>query len=79
MRFNSEGQVTPSAASRAKQGFHEERGVDVVEEGGAIETLRSQDAATRGQRLVRHMPGRGTAEETAGRTTDELMDLLRGE
>lgn len=79
MRLNSKGQVTIPAALRAKHGLHEGDEVDVVEEGGVLRIVRARGAETRGQRLVRHMRGRGTARETEGLSTDELMEMLRGE
>lgn len=79
MKLNSKGQVTIPAALRAKHGLHEGDEVTVVEDRGALRIVRVADAETRGQRLVRHMRGRGSAKETHGMTTDELMELLRGE
>ncbi|MEW2375068.1 AbrB/MazE/SpoVT family DNA-binding domain-containing protein [Micromonospora sp. NPDC047812] len=79
MKLNSKGQVTIPAALRARHGLHEGDEVDVVEEGGALRIVRVSGAETRGQRLVRHMRGRGGASQTSGMSTDELMELLRGE
>jgi AbrB family looped-hinge helix DNA binding protein len=79
MRLNSKGQVTIPAALRAKHDLHEGDEVDVVEDGGTLRIVRVRDAESRSQRLVRHMRGRGNAAETAGMSTDELMELLRGE
>ncbi|KAB1155667.1 AbrB/MazE/SpoVT family DNA-binding domain-containing protein [Micromonospora sp. AMSO12t] len=79
MKLNSKGQVTIPAALRARHGLHEGDEVDVVEEGGALRIVRVSGAETRGQRLVRHMRGRGGAKQTTGMSTDELMELLRGE
>ncbi|MEU2664311.1 AbrB/MazE/SpoVT family DNA-binding domain-containing protein [Micromonospora sp. NPDC049051] len=79
MKLNSKGQVTIPAALRARHGLHEGDEVDVVEEGGALRIVRVSGAETRGQRLVRHMRGRGGAKQTSGMSTDELMELLRGE
>lgn len=79
MKLNSKGQVTIPAALRARHNLHEGDEVDVVEEGGALRIVRVTGAETRGQRLVRHMRGRGGAREAEGMSTDELMDLLRGE
>ncbi|MEU2612003.1 AbrB/MazE/SpoVT family DNA-binding domain-containing protein [Micromonospora sp. NPDC007271] len=79
MKLNSKGQVTIPAALRARHGLHEGDEVDVVEEGGALRIVRVSGAETRGQRLVRHMRGRGGARQAEGMSTDELMDLLRGE
>jgi AbrB family looped-hinge helix DNA binding protein len=79
MRLNSKGQVTIPAELRAKHGLHEGDEVDVVEDGGTLRIVRAPGAETRGERLVRHMRGRGSATDTAGMTTDDLMELLRGE
>ncbi|MGC5329086.1 AbrB/MazE/SpoVT family DNA-binding domain-containing protein [Micromonospora sp. DT62] len=79
MKLNSKGQVTIPAALRARHGLHEGDEVDVVEEGGALRIVRVSGAETRGQRLVRHMRGRGGGKQTSGMSTDELMELLRGE
>ncbi|MEH0972525.1 AbrB/MazE/SpoVT family DNA-binding domain-containing protein [Micromonospora sp. CPCC 205546] len=79
MKLNSKGQVTIPAALRARHGLHEGEEVDVVEEGGVLRIVRVSGAETRGQRLVRHMRGRGGAKQTSGMSTDVLMELLRGE
>ncbi|MGC4789850.1 AbrB/MazE/SpoVT family DNA-binding domain-containing protein [Micromonospora sp. DT178] len=79
MKLNSKGQVTIPAALRARHGLHEGDEVDVVEEGGVLRIVRVSGAETRGQRLVRHMRGRGGAKQTSGMSTDELTELLRGE
>jgi AbrB family looped-hinge helix DNA binding protein len=79
MRLNSKGQVTIPALLRARHGLHEGDEVEVVEDGAALRIVRVEGAQSRGQRLVSHMRGRGAARETRGLTTDELMDLLRGE
>lgn len=79
MKLNSKGQVTIPAALRARHGLHEGDDVDVVDDGGALRIVRVEAAPTRGQRLVGQLRGRGTARETQGMTTDQLMELLRGE
>ena len=79
MKLNSKGQVTIPAPLRAKHGLHEGDEVEVVEEGDALRIVRVDGALTRGQRLVKHLRGQGTASETQGMTTDQLMELLRGE
>lgn len=79
MKLNSKGQVTIPAPLRAKYGLHEGDEVEVVEEGATLRIVRVDGAPTRGQRLVGHLRGRGTARETQGMTTDQLMELLRGE
>jgi AbrB family looped-hinge helix DNA binding protein len=80
MKINSKGQVTIPAALRARHGLHEGDEVDVIEEGGTLRIIRVSGAESRGQRLVRHMRGRGGgAKQSEGMSTDELMELLRGE
>ncbi|MCZ7375675.1 AbrB/MazE/SpoVT family DNA-binding domain-containing protein [Micromonospora sp. WMMC250] len=79
MRLNSKGQVTIPAALRARYNLHEGDEVDVVEDAGALRIVRVHGADTRGERLVRHMRGRGSAKETEHMSTEELMELLRGE
>jgi AbrB family looped-hinge helix DNA binding protein len=78
LKLNSKGQVTIPAPLRAKHGLHEGDEIDVIEENGALRIVRV-DAPSRGQRLVAHLRGRGTAQDTQGMSTDELMELLRGE
>lgn len=79
MKLNSKGQVTIPAALRARHGLHEGDEVDVVEDGGVLRIVRVSGAESRGQRLVRHMRGRGSAKQAERMSTDELMELLRGE
>jgi AbrB family looped-hinge helix DNA binding protein len=75
MRLNSKGQVTIPAELRRKYHLHEGDEVEVTEENGTLRIVRIEDSETRGQRWVRE--ARGTA--TSGMSTDELMELLRGE
>jgi AbrB family looped-hinge helix DNA binding protein len=79
VKLNRRGQVTIPAALRAKHGLREGDDVEVIDEGDALRIVRTQGAESRGDRLPRHLRGRGTARETAGMSTDELMELLRGE
>ncbi|MEU1602589.1 hypothetical protein [Micromonospora matsumotoense] len=50
----------------------------MTEEDDTLPAVPVSDAETRGQRLVRHMRGRGSAREVRGMSTGDLMDLLRG-
>lgn len=75
MRLNSKGQVTIPAPLRARHGLHEGDEVEVIEEGDALRIVRAATSSTRGQRLVRRMRGRATTSMS----TDQLMELLRGE
>ncbi|MQA86202.1 MAG: AbrB/MazE/SpoVT family DNA-binding domain-containing protein [Streptosporangiales bacterium] len=79
MRLNSKGQVTIPAPLRAKYGLREGDEVEVVEEGSTLRIVRVEGAETRGQRLVRRLRGSASAREVEGMSTDELMELLRGE
>jgi AbrB family looped-hinge helix DNA binding protein len=75
VRLNSKGQVTIPADLRRKHHLHEGDEVEVVEDGAVLRIVRVEHSETRGQRLVREMSGRATT----GLSTDELMELLRGE
>jgi len=75
MRLNSKGQVTIPAELRQKHHLHEGDEVDVVEDGDNLVIVRTRDAHTRGRRMVDAMRGKATTTMT----TDELMELLRGE
>ncbi|MDA8370725.1 MAG: AbrB/MazE/SpoVT family DNA-binding domain-containing protein [Nocardiopsaceae bacterium] len=78
MRINSKGQVTIPAPIREKFGLHEGDEVDVVDDGGVLRIVRSEGSRTRGQRMVDRLRGSGNARETAGMSTEQLMELLRG-
>lgn len=75
MRLNSKGQVTIPAELRRKHHLHEGDEVTVIDAADGLRIVRAADAETRGQRLVREMRGRAPA----GVSTDELMELLRGD
>lgn len=76
MRLNGKGQVTIPAELRHKHGFVEGDEVDVVEDGSTLRIIHRSGARTRGERVVTRM--RGAVGQHA-HTTDELMELLRGE
>ena len=75
MRVNSKGQVTIPAELRRKHHLHEGDEVTVIEAADGLRIVRVEEAESRGQRLVREMRGRATG----GMSTEELMELLRGE
>ncbi|MEU4323954.1 AbrB/MazE/SpoVT family DNA-binding domain-containing protein [Nonomuraea dietziae] len=75
MRINSKGQVTIPAPLREKYDLHEGDEVDVVEVGDSLQIIRREGAESRGKRLTRHMRGKATRRMS----TDQLMELLRGE
>jgi AbrB family looped-hinge helix DNA binding protein len=75
VRLNSKGQVTIPADLRRKHELSEGDELDVIDEGGTLQIVRSQTAPSRGQRVVTRM--RSTA--TISMTTDEIMRLTRGD
>jgi AbrB family looped-hinge helix DNA binding protein len=75
MRLNSKGQVTIPAPLRERHGLHEGDEVDVIEDGDTLRIVRTEGSPTRGQRLVHKMRGRATTTMS----TDQLLELLRGE
>ena len=75
MKVNSKGQVTIPAELRHRHGLAEGDEVDVVEDGNALRIVHRTAGETRGARIVNRLRGRATT----GLSTDELMDLLRGE
>ncbi|HEX6931943.1 MAG TPA: AbrB/MazE/SpoVT family DNA-binding domain-containing protein [Streptosporangiaceae bacterium] len=75
MRLNSKGQLTIPAELRERYDLHEGDEVDVVEDGGALRIVRAEGSTTRGERAVQRMRGRATTTLS----TDQLMELLRGE
>lgn len=77
MLMNGKGQVTVPAEIRAKQGWHPGDEFEFVEEGDRIVLRPIPQEETRGQRFVRSLRGKGTAN--MDKTTDELMEMLRGE
>jgi AbrB family looped-hinge helix DNA binding protein len=75
VRLNSKGQVTIPAPLRQKYHLNEGDEVEVIEDGDALRIVRVHGGQTRGRRLVNQMRGKASTSMT----TDELMDLLRGE
>ncbi|HCB04824.1 MAG TPA: AbrB/MazE/SpoVT family DNA-binding domain-containing protein [Nocardioides sp.] len=75
MKLNSKGQVTIPAALRRRHGLVPGDEVQVVDAGDTLRIVRVCGAPTSGQEVVAQM--KRTATTT--RTTDELMELLRGE
>lgn len=75
MRLNSKGQVTIPAELRHKHGLAEGDEVDVVEDGNSLRIIRRPAERTRGEHVVARM--RGVLPK--GPSTDELMELLRGD
>jgi AbrB family looped-hinge helix DNA binding protein len=79
MILNSKGQVTIPAELRARHNLHEGDEVQVVEVEGALLIVRAEDAPTRGQRMARRLRATATGKDVEGMSTDEIMELLRGD
>ena len=77
MRITSKGQVTIPKAIRETLGFLPHKEVDFVVDGDSVRIVKADapKGETRGERLVRLLSG----SATAGLTTDEIMELTRGE
>lgn len=75
MKLNSKGQVTIPADLRHRLGFAAGDEVEVVEVRGTLRIVHSEQGDTRGSRIVNRLRGRASSNKT----TDELMELLRGE
>ncbi|MGH8794112.1 MAG: AbrB/MazE/SpoVT family DNA-binding domain-containing protein [Stackebrandtia sp.] len=75
MLINSKGQVTIPADLRESLGWHAGDEVDVVADDGAVRIVPREPTLGPGERLIRHMRGKGSANTDM--TTDELMALLR--
>ena len=63
------------APIRERYGLHEGDEVDVIKDGNTLRIVRAKGGPSRGQRLVRRMRGRASTSKS----TDELLELLRGE
>ncbi|WP_406380604.1 AbrB/MazE/SpoVT family DNA-binding domain-containing protein [Streptomyces sp. NBC_01618] len=79
MLLNSKGQVTIPAALRAKYHLREGDRVDVIEVDGALQIVRVDDGETPGERLVRRMRDSRVSQDVEGMSTDEIMEMLRGD
>lgn len=74
MRLNSKGQVTIPAPLRERHGLQEGDEVEVIDDGNTLRIV-PVDPGTRGQRLAGRMRGRASTSMS----TDQLLELLRGE
>lgn len=77
MRITSKGQVTIPMDIREKLGLLPNTEVEFALDGNAVRLTRAGTAGarTRGRMIVEHLRGRGTVKMT----TDEIMQLTRGE
>ena len=77
MLMNGKGQVTVPAEIRTRHDWHPGDEFEFAEEDGRIVLRQVPSEETRGTRFVRRISGTGTAN--MDKTTDELMEMLRGE
>lgn len=76
--INSKGQVTIPAYLRLKYGLQAGDEVEVIDVNGTLQIVRTDSAATRGQRLAHRMRNTASSRDVAGLSTDQIMALLRG-
>jgi len=79
MRITSKGQVTIPADIRAKAGLLPNTEVAFEYDGNVVSIVRAEPKQggklSRGEQIVARLRGRGKG----GMTTDEVMELMRGE
>lgn len=76
MKITSKGQVTVPQHIRERLGLLPNTDVEWrIRDGEAVLAKRDTGRGRRGQALIEHMRGRGTVRMT----TDEIMELTRGE
>jgi AbrB family looped-hinge helix DNA binding protein len=77
--LDSKGQITIPSTLRAKFNLREGDDVEVIEVDGTLRIVRSGETPTRGRRLVDRMRGTADSREIEGMSTDEIMEMLRGD
>ena len=75
MKLNRKGKVTIPAELRHKLGFAEGDEVEVIQDGTTLRIVHSTPDGTPTDRWIHRV--RGIAQ--GGMTTDDIMDLTRGE
>ncbi|WP_020392503.1 AbrB/MazE/SpoVT family DNA-binding domain-containing protein [Kribbella catacumbae] len=75
MRLRSKGQLTVPVEVREHLGLHEGDEVEFVIQGNTVHIVRAKNNNSHGSRVAARLRGRGSS----GMSTDEIMDLLRGE
>ena len=75
MKLNRKGQVTIPAQIRARHGLRVGDNVRVEERGDELVIVLDPNSPTRGERLVENLTGTATSRWTS----EELLNLLRGE
>jgi len=75
MRITSKGQVTIPVDVRRQLGLREGDDVQFIVDGNTARIVRAERDESPGRRLAARLRGRGSS----GMSTDEIMELLRGE
>ena len=75
VRLRSKGQLTVPVEVRELLGLHEGDEVEFVIEGNTVHIVRARGNTSHGSRIASRLRGRGSS----GMSTDEIMELLRGE
>jgi AbrB family looped-hinge helix DNA binding protein len=75
MRITSKGQVTIPIDVRRQLGLREGDDVQFIVDGNTARIVRAERDESPGRRLATRLRGRGSS----GMSTDEIMELLRGE
>jgi AbrB family looped-hinge helix DNA binding protein len=76
VKLNSKGQVTIPADLRQKFGFLPGDEVEVIEDRDTLRIVHRSPGGSTGERVVERMRG---AAPKGGPSTDDLMELLRGD
>ena len=76
MRITSKGQVAIPKRLREKLGLQPHTEIEFVEDADGVRLVRKEGTPGRGAALIEHMREHCG---TAGLTTDEIMELSRGE
>jgi AbrB family looped-hinge helix DNA binding protein len=75
MKLRAKGQLTVPHEVREHLGLHEGDEVEFVIQGNTVHIVRAKSSPSHGNRVAARLRGRGTS----GMSTDEIMELLRGE
>ncbi|MFF1818432.1 AbrB/MazE/SpoVT family DNA-binding domain-containing protein [Kribbella sp. NPDC058245] len=75
MKLRAKGQVTIPTEVREHLGLHEGDEVEFVIRGNVVHVVRGRNSRSQGRQVASRLRGRGSS----GMSTDQIMDLLRGE
>jgi bifunctional DNA-binding transcriptional regulator/antitoxin component of YhaV-PrlF toxin-antitoxin module len=75
IQINAQGQVTLPEATRQKHGWDADTRLEVIEEGGKVILQKAEASESEFKQWLRSVAG----SANAGLTTDEIMEMTRGE